>query len=240
MGPFAVLTHCTPRPAALDHGFHKRDLHAGKCHNSSRAPLPQNNFFTSNSTAQISLTLTGKQQYFRLLSSDISSNAPNAWSNLISSYGVLKTLAGNGQLGVDVSNFWQSSFEGGRATNANLSRPHFAMADTNGNIFIVNQQPFGFKSDRGWKHSHRRRDTRRRIQRRWPCSRNGAATRFSKRPMGAGRWDSLYSGYRQWPHPKAGFQRNHDDPRYGHQWHCRGAGPLGEGRRISDLLCGWE
>jgi hypothetical protein len=101
--------------------------------------LPQNNFFTSNSTAQISLTLTGKQQYFRLLSSDISSNAPNAWSNLISSYGVLKTLAGNGQLGVDVSNFWQSSFEGGRATNANLSRPHFAMADTNGNIFIVDK-----------------------------------------------------------------------------------------------------
>src|SRR5205085_9141065 len=48
-------------------------------------------------------------------------------------------IAGKGQFNQDGSNFWQASYEGGPATKANLSRPHFAMADRAGNIFSADK-----------------------------------------------------------------------------------------------------
>ncbi len=47
--------------------------------------------------------------------------------------------AGSPYAGADVTNFWQPSFEGGYATNAALSRPHFAMEDNFSNVFIVDK-----------------------------------------------------------------------------------------------------
>jgi sugar lactone lactonase YvrE len=73
------------------------------------------------------------------LAVDISANSPDAFGNLISSFGNLETIAGNGFGGVDGFNYWQPSFEGGPAINATLSRPHFAMADNAGNVFIVDK-----------------------------------------------------------------------------------------------------
>jgi hypothetical protein len=65
-------------------------------------------------------------------------NTPLAYTNLTQSYGLLHTIAGSGaDAGVDGVNYWQTNFEGGYATNAALSRPHFAVADNAGNIFIV-------------------------------------------------------------------------------------------------------
>jgi sugar lactone lactonase YvrE len=48
-------------------------------------------------------------------------------------------VAGLGQFGADVNNYWEPRFEGGPATDANLSRPHFAMADDAGNIYIADK-----------------------------------------------------------------------------------------------------
>jgi len=36
-------------------------------------------------------------------------------------------------------NYWQPSYEGGWATNAQLSRPHIAFGDSRGNVLIVDQ-----------------------------------------------------------------------------------------------------
>ncbi|MGA2854216.1 MAG: hypothetical protein ABSE90_08825 [Verrucomicrobiota bacterium] len=60
-------------------------------------------------------------------------------ANLIQSYGILETIAGNGAGRVDGVSYWQNSFEGGAATNAALSRPHYAMADRAGNVYIVDK-----------------------------------------------------------------------------------------------------
>ncbi len=100
---------------------------------------PQQNYFTTGLVGQGSVTLTTSNHFHRLLAADISTNAPLAFSNLVHSYGVLRTIAGNGFGAVDVTNYWHASFEGGFATNAALSRPHFAMADNAGNIFIVDK-----------------------------------------------------------------------------------------------------
>jgi serine/threonine-protein kinase len=61
--------------------------------------------------------------------------APSA----LDQYGVLKTIAGTCGIGDKGENGWQPQFEGGPAVQAELSRPHFAMADEAGNIFIADK-----------------------------------------------------------------------------------------------------
>ena len=105
---------------------------------------PQQNFFTTNSAGMGDFPFTSSNGFFRLLAVDISTNSPQAFTNLVQSYGILHTIAGNGDAGyatpgADVTNYWQPSFEGGYATNAALSRPHFAMEDNFSNVFIVDK-----------------------------------------------------------------------------------------------------
>ena len=97
------------------------------------------NLFTSNSVGSAAIPLSSSNTFCRLLSVDISTNTPLHYTNLLQSYGILETIAGRGQFMGDHSNYWQSSFEGGRATNANLSRPHIAFGDSGGNVLIVDQ-----------------------------------------------------------------------------------------------------
>jgi hypothetical protein len=106
--------------------------------------IPQQNYFTTNSAgAGVVLPASGND-FFRLLAVDVSSNTPLAYTNLVQSYGLLHTIAGNGDAGSsdpgeDVTNYWQPGFEGGYATNAALSRPHFAMEDNFSNVFMVDK-----------------------------------------------------------------------------------------------------
>lgn len=100
---------------------------------------PQRNYFTTGSVGQASVPRDSSNQFLRLLAVDVSTNTPLGYTNLLQSYGNFHTIAGNGFGGVDTSNYWQSSFEGGYATNAALSRPHYAMADNAGNVFIVDK-----------------------------------------------------------------------------------------------------
>ena len=99
----------------------------------------QQNYFTTNPTGQGALELGSSNRFFRLVAVDVSTNTPLGYANLVESYGLLRTIAGNGYGGVDGVNYWQPGFEGGFATNAALSRPHFAMADAAGNVFVVDK-----------------------------------------------------------------------------------------------------
>jgi hypothetical protein len=102
--------------------------------------IPQANYFTTNSAGAGGFALSPGNNFLRLLAVEIYTNKPQAFTNLVQSYGLLHTIAGSGaDPGVDGVNYWQPSFEGGYATNAALSRPHFAMADNAGNIFIVDK-----------------------------------------------------------------------------------------------------
>ncbi len=60
------------------------------------------------------------------------------FESVVSAYSTLQTIAGKGES--DNSNEWESSFEGGAATEAELSRPHFAMGDDGGNIYIADKE----------------------------------------------------------------------------------------------------
>lgn len=106
--------------------------------------IPQQNYFTTNSSGTGDSPLAFTHGLVRLRAVNISTNTPQAYTNLLQSYGQLHTLAGNGDAGStnpgqDVTNYWQPRFEGGYATNAALSRPHFAMADGSSNVFLVDK-----------------------------------------------------------------------------------------------------
>jgi len=102
--------------------------------------IPQQNYFTTNSAGVGRCALSPGNDFFRLRAVNISTNTPLAFTNLVQSYGLLHTIAGSGaDAGDDGTNYWQPGFEGGYATNAALSRPHFAMEDDAGDVFIVDK-----------------------------------------------------------------------------------------------------
>lgn len=101
--------------------------------------MPRQNYFTTNAAGTGAFSPGPGSDFFRLRAVQISTNK-QAFTNLVQSYGLLHTIAGSGaDPGTDNVNYWKSSFEGGYATNAALSRPHFAMADDAGNVFIVDK-----------------------------------------------------------------------------------------------------
>jgi sugar lactone lactonase YvrE len=99
---------------------------------------PQQNVFTTNATGSVRLTLGGSRVFHRLSAVDISATA-RGFSNLCVSYSIIRTIAGKGDIGTDGFNSWDPQFEGGLATDAELSRPHIAMADDAGNIYIADK-----------------------------------------------------------------------------------------------------
>ncbi|UCH15169.1 MAG: hypothetical protein JSV22_04175, partial [Bacteroidales bacterium] len=54
-------------------------------------------------------------------------------------YDILSTIAGKGDIQEKGVNGWIAGYEGGSALAAELSRPHFAMADGAGNIYIADK-----------------------------------------------------------------------------------------------------
>jgi hypothetical protein len=100
--------------------------------------VPGENFFCTNKAGHGIITLPADNCFFRLRLVDIS-GTDQGFTNLVESYGILETVAGQGWYEADPYNFWSSSYEGGPATAANLSRPHIAIADPSGNIFIADK-----------------------------------------------------------------------------------------------------
>src|SRR5207247_1384587 len=100
--------------------------------------LPRRNLFSTNRVGQASLPTPSDHRFYRLLTADISAT-PSGYSNLLAAYGIIETIAGRGGGRSDVTNSWHPDFEGAPATNADLSRPHFAMADDAANIYIADK-----------------------------------------------------------------------------------------------------
>lgn len=76
--------------------------------------------------------------FYRLSALDIPATS-EGFTNLATVYSTITTIAGNGQHCVDGLNGWKPDAEGGLATQAELSRPHFAMADMADNVYIADK-----------------------------------------------------------------------------------------------------
>lgn len=99
---------------------------------------PLKNVYITSAIAQVTVAPTGAMTFYRAFGVDLS-NGAEGFTNFVQSYGLLSTIAGAGGIGDDGVNKWQPEFEGGPATNALLSRPHMAMADRAGNVFIADK-----------------------------------------------------------------------------------------------------
>jgi len=100
---------------------------------------PLQNQFTTESTGSVVITLNTIPHFYRVVAADISTNDPSHYTNLISAYGLLTTIAGKGDFGANQNN-WLPEYEGAPATNVNLSRPHITFADKDNNLIIVDEQ----------------------------------------------------------------------------------------------------
>ncbi len=100
---------------------------------------PGSNYFTTSATGQAQVPVGVSNVLVRLLAVDVSAGTAQGCTNLLQSYGTLTTIAGSGFGALDNVNYWDPGYEGGYATSAALSRPHFAMADAAGNVFIVDK-----------------------------------------------------------------------------------------------------
>lgn len=69
----------------------------------------------------------------------ISSHLTHAQSDFVDSYGIITTIAGTGTIAKKGENGWKSSFEKKPGNKAELSRPHFAMANEDGDIYIADK-----------------------------------------------------------------------------------------------------
>ncbi|TAK94541.1 MAG: hypothetical protein EPO07_16530 [Verrucomicrobia bacterium] len=96
------------------------------------------NTFSNTSTGQTSVAVDSSNKFLRLRSVDVSPTA-QGFTNLIKAYGLLETVAGSGVGRTDGVSYWDAQFENGPAISAALSRPHYAMADKAGNIYIADK-----------------------------------------------------------------------------------------------------
>jgi len=67
-------------------------------------------------------------------------NLFSQFQNFADSYGLLSTVAGKGDMDDRSKVGWLPEFEFGDAIDAELTRPHFAMADSSGNIYIADSE----------------------------------------------------------------------------------------------------
>jgi sugar lactone lactonase YvrE len=81
----------------------------------------------------------GEAAFYRLLSAEFPPTAAG-FTNLTLTWDTLTTIAGRGWSDYQPLSEWLPAFEGGYATNAELSRPHNAMGDLAGNVFIVDKE----------------------------------------------------------------------------------------------------
>lgn len=116
---------------------------------------PGQNIFATNANGSAVVTVDGVNAFIRLRSADVSATS-EGFSNLVNAYGLLETVAGIGAGQADGVSFWNPAYEGGAASAAALSRPHFAMADRAGNIYIADKNSHSVLrvSTNGTIHTH--------------------------------------------------------------------------------------
>jgi hypothetical protein len=99
---------------------------------------PGQNAFATNSADTLTVPITGGTRFYRMQGVAVPPT-PQGFTNLVYAYGILETIAGNGLGRLDTINYWSAAYEGGPATLAALSRPHIAMADRAGNVYIADK-----------------------------------------------------------------------------------------------------
>jgi hypothetical protein len=116
---------------------------------------PTQNAFSITSTGSVIVPLDATNKFFRLRTVDVPPTA-QGFTNLIQAYGIMETLCGDGVGRTDGVSYWQPQFEGGVAAYASLSRPHYAMADKSGNIYIADKNSHAVLrvSTNGTVHTH--------------------------------------------------------------------------------------
>ena len=116
---------------------------------------PTQNTFSITSTGLATVPVDATNKFIRLRNVDVSPTA-QGFTNLIQSYGLLETICGDGIGRTDGVSYWQPQFEGGAAQFASLSRPHYAMADKAGNIYIADKNSHAVLrvSTGGTVHTH--------------------------------------------------------------------------------------
>jgi hypothetical protein len=100
--------------------------------------FPEHNSFAIASSGGYRASLTAERAFYRVKSLEVSPTKAG-FTNFVSAYGILETIAGNGYGQVDGVNYWQSWYEDSLAQWAALSRPHFAMADRVGNVYVADK-----------------------------------------------------------------------------------------------------
>ena len=105
------------------------------------------NFYNGEGpTISTRLNITNNSGFFRLRLFDL--NGTNGFSNYVAAYSTLTTVAGAGGATGSGVNKWLASFENGPATSAQLSRPHIALGDDAGNIYIADKDAHGIRKVR--------------------------------------------------------------------------------------------
>ncbi len=99
---------------------------------------PGANTFATNPAGRLTVPIQGGMWFHRLLGVDVPAT-PQGFTNLVRSYGILETIGGNGLGRADNVSYWSAYYEGGPATAAALSRPHVAMADRAGSIYMADK-----------------------------------------------------------------------------------------------------
>ncbi|MDX2431584.1 MAG: hypothetical protein QNK35_11665 [Bacteroides sp.] len=80
-----------------------------------------------------------------LLFLNLPASAFGQYQYFADSYGLLSTVAGRCQMDNSGEIGWLTEYENGPAVNAELTRPHFAMADSFGNIYIADKDAHGIR-----------------------------------------------------------------------------------------------
>lgn len=86
--------------------------------------------------------MVGPRRLFLILALSLlplSGSALTEFERVLNSYGKLRTAAGRGWIRTKGSNGWIAAMEGGNALDAELSRPHMTMADSEGNLYIADK-----------------------------------------------------------------------------------------------------
>lgn len=99
---------------------------------------PLLNLYSLTATGQAVVPVDATNKLFRLRAVELSAT-PQGFTNLIQAYGLLETLVGDGVGRTDGVSYWQAHFEGAAGVHTSLSRPHYAMADRVGNIYIADK-----------------------------------------------------------------------------------------------------
>lgn len=72
-------------------------------------------------------------------------DTPWTFEALAGQYGIITTIAGTGLEDAKGGNGWRPTFEGARAVEVELSRPHIAVGDDDGNVYIADKDAHGIR-----------------------------------------------------------------------------------------------